>query len=90
LYFTYSWGSGLHRSQAAYFSPATKQIVALDYTHMNEDMLLANNDDGGLSLYAAAISNLNGFAKFDIEGTDFISDIVYENGQISLTASEMR
>ncbi|WP_028612678.1 hypothetical protein [Paenibacillus harenae] len=86
LYFTYSWGSGLHRSHAAYFNPAAKQIVTLDYTHTGGDMLLTDNHDGSLSLFTAAISNLDCFVNFDIEGTEFISDIVFANGQISLNA----
>ncbi|MFC5703279.1 M56 family metallopeptidase [Cohnella faecalis] len=84
LYFTYSWGSGLHRSHAAYFSPAAKQIVTLEYTHLNGDMLLTDNHDGSLSLFAAAISSVGGFVNFEMEGTEFISDIVYANGQISI------
>lgn len=84
LYFTYSWGSGLHRSHAAYFDPTAKQVVVLDYTHRNEDMIITNNDDEGLSLYTAAIDRMESFVNFDIERTDFISDIIYEKGQISL------
>ncbi|MEV5029247.1 M56 family metallopeptidase [Paenibacillus sp. LPE1-1-1.1] len=87
LYFTYSWGSGLHRSHAAYFNPSAKGIVILPYTHLNEDMTLVDNRDGSLSLYEAAISNMADFANFDTERTDFISDIVYENGQILLNAA---
>ena len=86
LYFTYSWGSGLHRSHAAYFDPAAKQVVVFDYIHMNEDMIITDNDDGGLSLYAAAIYKLDNFVNFDIERTNYISDIVYENGKISLNS----
>ena len=84
LYFTYSWGSGLHRSHAAYFDPATKKVVVFDYAHMNEDMIITENDNGGLSLYAAAVYKLNSFVNFDIERKNFISDIVYKNAQISL------
>ncbi|NIK77709.1 beta-lactamase regulating signal transducer with metallopeptidase domain [Paenibacillus castaneae] len=86
LYFTYSWGSGLHRSHAAYYSPATKEIKTLAYTHLNADMTLVNNRDGSLTLFGAAISNMVDFAHFNTEGTDFISDIVYANGQILLNA----
>lgn len=87
LYFTYSWGSGLHRSHAAYFKPSAKEIVILPYTHLNEDMTLVDNRDGSLSLYEAAISNMADFANFDTERADFISDIVYANGQILLSAA---
>lgn len=87
LYFTYSWGSGLHRSHAAYFDPSAKEIVILPYTNMNKDMTLVNHGDGSLSLYGADISNLIDFAHFDRKKTDFISDIVYEKGQILLSAA---
>lgn len=87
LYFTYSWGSGLHRSHAAYFSPSAKEIVTLPYTNINKDMTLVDHGDGSLSLYGADISNLMDFAHFDRKKTDFISDIVYEKGQILLSAA---
>jgi beta-lactamase regulating signal transducer with metallopeptidase domain len=84
LYFTYSWGSGLHRSHVAYFDPVGKKVVTLDYTHLNKDMLITENEAGGLSLYEAAINRMESFVNFTMERTDYITDIVYKNGQISL------
>lgn len=88
LYFTYSWGSGLHRSRAAYFDPAAKQVVTFAYSHQNRDMIVANNDDGGLSLYDAVLSNMDDFVNFDLEKTERIADIVYRNGEIVLDAED--
>ncbi|WP_138754516.1 M56 family metallopeptidase [Paenibacillus sinopodophylli] len=87
LFFTYSWGSGIHRSLVAYFSPTAKEVVTLPYAHWNEDMTIVTNRDGSLSLYGAAITNMAGFAHFVVDRTDFVSDIVYVNGQISLNAA---
>ncbi len=84
LYFTYSFGSGLHRSHAAYFDPATKKVIGFNYTHLNEDMMINANNNGGLSLYSATVKKLDSFVNLDLERTDGISDIVYKNGQISL------
>lgn len=84
LYFTYSFGSGLHRSLAGYFDPVTKQMHAFDYAHMGGDMALMPNRDGTLSLYAAKISSSAGFVNFTSERTDFIADIIYAKGRISL------
>jgi beta-lactamase regulating signal transducer with metallopeptidase domain len=84
LFVTYSWGSGMHRSQVAYFNPASKQIQQVQYMHLNGDMALAANGDGGLSLYSAVLSNGTDFAHFDIAGQAFISNIVYADGQISI------
>ncbi|RAU96393.1 hypothetical protein [Paenibacillus sp. YN15] len=84
LYFTYSWGSGLHRSHAAYFDPAAKQVITLEYIRMDGDMVLADNYDGSLSVFDATLSSRRGFVDFDIAGTGLIADIVYANGKISL------
>jgi len=84
MYFTYSFGSGIHRSHAAYFDPATKQVVNLDYMHLNKDMLVVNNNDGSLSLFDAQLTNMSDFANFDIEGSEFITRIVNEDGKITL------
>ncbi len=84
LYFTFSFGSGLRRSHAAYFDPATKQIVAFDYVHINEDMMISENGNGGLSLYSASIINMVSFVYFEIEKKEKIADVVCKNGRISL------
>jgi len=83
LYFTYSWGSGLHRSHAAYFDPVAKKVVIFDYTHLNKDMIITENEEGGLSLYNAATNKMDSFVNFTIEKEEFIADIVCVNGQIS-------
>jgi len=83
LYFTYSFGSGLHRSNAGYFDPVAIKVVFFDYTHLNKDMIITDNNVGGLSLYSAAIDKMDSFVNFEIERKDFITDIVYENGKIS-------
>ena len=87
LYFTYSWGSGRHRSLAAYFDPVSRQIKAFDYTHWDGDMMLCRNStNNALALYAANISNMKSFTSFDIEKSEYISNIVLQkNGQAGLS-----
>lgn len=84
LYFTYSFGSGLHRSHIAYFDPALKQVVPIEYTHLNKDMIVAMNETGGLSLYDAEISSMESFVQYEMKSTGYITDIVYEDSQIRL------
>lgn len=84
LYFTFSWGSGLHRSHAAYFDPILKQVVTLDHTQMNEDIIIAENESGELSLYRSTIAYMNNFVDFALDKTELIANIVYENGKIAL------
>ncbi|WP_042167904.1 hypothetical protein [Paenibacillus gorillae] len=86
LYFTYSWGSGLHRSHAAYFDPAAKRVVNFDYVYQNGDLLITNNLDGSLSLFTAIFpAGMDGFVNFQIGKSEFVSDIIYKKGQISLS-----
>ena len=84
LYFTYSFGSGLHRSHIAYFDPILKQVVPIEYMHINHDMIVAQNSNGTLSLYEASFPFMDSFVRYTMESTGYISDIVYEDGQISL------
>lgn len=84
LYFTYSWGSGIHRSHAAYFDPAIEQVVAFTYSKQDGDLLVTDNDKGGVSLYDAAVLTMDNFSNFDIKGSKRISDIIYRNNEIKL------
>ena len=84
LYFTYSWGSGLHRSHISYFDPAASQIVDMEYTHLNGDMLIYADENGGLSLYDAVISGMDSFVKFDVQAAGLLGNIAFENGRIVL------
>jgi hypothetical protein len=84
LYFTYSWGSGVNRSHAAYFDPVAKQVVELDYVRNNGDMLFATDQSGLLSLFSAKSAPSDGFADFALESTGRLATVGFENGQISL------
>ena len=41
LYFTFSWGSGIHRSQIGYFDSAEKRVWIFDYSNMDYEMTFA-------------------------------------------------
>jgi hypothetical protein len=84
LFFTYSFGSGLHRSQIAYFDPALRQVVPIEYAHLNRDMIVARNEAGGLSLYDAVFLSMESFVQYEMKSAGPITDIVYEGGQIRL------
>jgi hypothetical protein len=84
LYFTSSFGSGLHRSHIAYFDPVLKLVVPIEYTHLNKDMIVAESEAGGLSLYDANNSSMESFVQFEMMCTGHIADIVYEGGQVCL------
>lgn len=84
LYFTSSWGSGLHRSNAAYFEPATREIVSFSYTHLNKDMMFAYNPAGGLTLHEADVTDFTDFTHFSVEKKVFLGDVVIRDGKMDL------
>jgi hypothetical protein len=84
LYFTYSFGSGLHRSHAGYFDPVLKQAVPLSPAMPGMDMIVLTNKTGGLSLYEAAFPFSGDFVNYKALGTKHIADITFENGKIVL------
>ncbi len=85
LYFTFSWGSGIHRSHAGYFNPESKEIILFDYVLMNKDMMFIVNNKGELLLYEAVIPFRDSFVNFTIEADEFIASIVFENNTIALS-----
>ena len=84
LYFTSSWGSGLHRSNAAYFDPVTKKIEPFSYTHLNKDMMFAWNPAGGLSLHEAEVTDFTDFTHFSVEKKAFLGDVVVRDGKMDV------
>lgn len=88
LYFTFSWGTGMYRSQVGYFDPKQKEIIILDYSYVHHDMTIVSNNNG-LSLYKAEITETESFANFNIKPTDtHVADIVFENNSITLSFPE--
>jgi hypothetical protein len=85
LYYTYSWGSGIHRSHAAYFDPAAKKTTAFDYVNMDGDMVFAPGS-GGLSLYAASPETIESFTKFRMGVHEYLGSVEYKDGQIVLSS----
>jgi beta-lactamase regulating signal transducer with metallopeptidase domain len=84
LYYTYSWGSGIHRSHAAFFDPAAKKTTAFDYVRMDGDMVFAPGS-GGLSLYAATPETMESFTKFRMGVHEYLGSVEYKDGQIVLS-----
>ena len=78
LLYTYSWGSGLHRSCAAYFDFTNCESVVLDVTAGEAEMMLVQNANGGVNIYKAIYGNdLGGtqFIDFYLHADDFVSEM---------------
>ena len=94
LYFTFSWGSGIHRSQAGYFQPATGEVILFPYSHMNQDMMIVGDGKGGLALYDAqtvtreeadTVRDVLFMVDFDLVSGEYLTQVAYDGGQIALT-----
>jgi hypothetical protein len=87
LYFTFSWGSGLHRSQIGYFNPSTKKVTVFDFSYLDHDMILTTNEEGTLCVNEATIEG-DSFVDFIIKSNQLVANIVWEKGNIKLTVFE--
>lgn len=85
LLYTYSWGSGLHRSHVGHFDLKTKKQTELGFVHLNEDMMLAENPDGSFSLYEARIEwGEVALIDFDLIARRHLGDVIYKDGELSM------
>ena len=83
LYYTFSCGSGLHRSQAGYFEPISKKIHIFEDSVIGSEMMLTVNKSGGLCVNSA-ILDVNDFDNFTIKAQDFMGTVNFEEDRITL------
>ena len=86
LYYTFSWGSGIHRSQVGYFEPIRKEIHIFKYALVDYEMILTVNKSGDLCVNSAAFVDydFDDCVNFTIKAQDFNGTINYENDRIEL------
>lgn len=96
LLFTYSWGSGMHRSHIAYFNFARKEMQKLDYMLPHYDTMLqsAATQKGNASLseftiYQADVTITgNDFTEISLAANRQIGQLAYKNGEFHITMYE--
>ena len=81
--FTYSWGSGAHRSLVGYFDSATKETVLPDFIYWGNDMVLNTDSNGVLGIYHADC-DIESFVDIEMEAKDRLASIVWESQEISV------
>lgn len=79
IYYTFSWGSGMHRSHIGYFDTALSKEFGFDYTCRDKDMILTVNS-GRLEAYVANIKG--NFVYMTATPKDKVGEISVENGNI--------
>lgn len=84
LYYTYGWGSGMHRSEIAYFDFATLSEKHFIYDHPNEDIVFIC-EDGRLKFYSATYQK-----DFSAQPDKLLGDIIYRDKMVrfALTPEE--
>lgn len=76
LIYTYSWGSGLHRSHVDHFNLSTLAQSRLNFTNMNGDLYLSMVADDHFELYQAAVSIENGdFARISLTRRELLASV---------------
>jgi hypothetical protein len=81
LYYTFSWGSGMHRSQIGYFDTAVLTDFAIDYSLPDHEIKLSSAN-AALEVCEASVVESNGFANIKTTAKDKIGELIYENGAI--------
>ncbi|MCX7771642.1 MAG: zf-HC2 domain-containing protein [Clostridia bacterium] len=89
LIYTFSWGSGLHRSEVGYFNLTTKKEIVLKYgeagAYLNYDMLLEKASDDSFSLYHADVDITGGsFVSFRLIKGKHLANVVLEDNGIKV------
>jgi hypothetical protein len=87
LLYTYSFGSGVHRSMIGHFDPVSRRETMPGYVYWNHDMMLIQNEDGSFSLYHADIT-LQRPAGMDLVAGPRLADIVYIDGEITVVEGQ--
>ena len=87
LYFTYSWGSGIHRSQVGYFDPAMKTVTCFDYSNMNNDMSFYV--DFGTLMVCNAEVRAESFVDLKTINLIKVGELRFEDDQIKLEPNRM-
>lgn len=83
LYFTYSWGSGIHRSQAGYFDSASGKVTGFDFVSWLGELLLETDDEQNLCVYHADCDGKS-FVDMELSAGEKAAYITAEEGEISL------
>lgn len=86
LYFTFSWGSGMHRSMIGYFDPAQKEATVFDVAFWDADCMLTLGEKARLEVSRAEFTGRESFVSFDIAAVEVLGSIAFEEGEIRYAA----
>ena len=83
LYYTFSWGSGRHRSHIGYFDPVNREVMVLEYALFDNDMMVTVNEYGDLCVHRAEIET-DSYVEFSVKAQELIGRIGVQGDEIAL------
>lgn len=84
LIYTFSWGSGLHRSHIGVFDLSEKREIWLDFIHLNEDIVLEKLTDNSFDVYASVLEmreDLN-YTHYKIDLKRKVAEVTAKNRNV--------
>jgi hypothetical protein len=85
LIYTFSWGSGIHRSHIGVFNFSKEQEEWLDFQQVDKDIILEKNSDNNFDIYTAKISQANlDFVHLKLSREEHIADVKTIRGKIGV------
>jgi hypothetical protein len=83
LIYTFSWGSGLHRSHIGVFNFTEEQEEWLDFQQMNDDIILKKISDDNFKVYTAKISGED-FIHLKLSRKEHVADVISKDGRVGV------
>ncbi len=84
MYFAFSFGSGIHRSQVGYFDSQTYTVSIFDYQNLEGDVVLGVQD-GVLGVYSARTIESESFVDLKFEQSERLATLGVDDGVFILS-----
>ena len=86
LIYTFSWGSGMHRSNIGIFNFTTEKDQRLDFIEMDKDILLEKTSDKSLKVYVTSITPVDtqNFSHFKLSKQAQVAVVQSIKGEVKV------
>lgn len=85
LYFTYSFGSGIHRSMLGGFDPSEERMLQPEEVCWNDDTALTAGEHGELQMCRAEITNCTDTTSLTMSPIEPLYRVDWKDGDVALT-----
>lgn len=85
LIYTFSWGSGMHRSHIGVYNFSKDQEAWIDFVQMNKDIMLIKVSDNSFEIYNDKVSSENlDFCHPKLSKQEQVADVKNIDGKIGV------